>query len=498
MENKEKDKLNNSFDKYLSNYLVNNKIRGVFISSRDQQCYVIGEKNIVTEIKADPNMSVHDLVSRITELSDHPEAEDVVVDVWRGKNCFPMIPVDPNSKKFTYEVARTYLRKCLNVLGYDRNSFKKYGAENYEPEGWPVEVSWINFKGPSHAKIGEVRLICKALFKKHMEGIDFDTFYKGYQPPPPSEEDNDLNDDPDNEANQTAHVAGSSGVVLPLTSTPIIPSTSGTPAIHFVRNAQEAQESESANTNENDAFSHDVIEAYERMDSEDEEYREYLANESSFNFSSSILNDDEAESENRAASPVVTRSEASPSVSVRSSPGVSRSSVSGPGCVVTSGPSVTSSAGPGKSGPRPSASPAVTRSEASVSVRSSPGVSRRSLSPGHEAAATAPLSRVSSKPPGPSTPKYEGTPGIRFGKKTTQNDRKQSGYVSESDCETTIDEDVEKELRENEKIDTEDEIDLVSISDNEEETQPASKRAREEMLSAGDKRRDTIMQWSWD
>ena len=67
-------------------------------------------------------------------------------------------------------------------------------------------------------------------------------------------------DDPDNEANQTAPVAGSSGLALPLTSTPIIPSTSGTPTVQFVRNAQEAQESESAKTNENDAFSHDVIE----------------------------------------------------------------------------------------------------------------------------------------------------------------------------------------------------------------------------------------------
>ena len=167
MDNKEKEKLNSAFDKYLNNYLVNNKIRGVFISSRDQQCFVIGDQNIVTEVKADPNMSVQDLVSRITELSDNHEAEDVVVDIYRGKNCFPIIPVNPNSKNFNYEVARTYLRKCLNILGYDRNSFKKYGA-GAEPEGWPVEISWINFKGPSHSKIGEVKLICKALFKKHI------------------------------------------------------------------------------------------------------------------------------------------------------------------------------------------------------------------------------------------------------------------------------------------------------------------------------------------
>ena len=195
MENK--DKVDSSFDKYLNNYLTNNKIHGVFISTRDQQCYVIGEKKIVNQIKADSNISVQDLMARIRELNEDHDDDNIVVDTWRGQNCFPLIPVNPNSKEFSYVVARTYLRKCLNILGYDRHSFKKYGEENHEPEGWPLEVSWTNFKGPSHTKINDVKLICKSLFKKHMETVNFDTYYKGFQPPPSEQED--FNDDDDEE-----------------------------------------------------------------------------------------------------------------------------------------------------------------------------------------------------------------------------------------------------------------------------------------------------------
>ena len=62
------------------------------------------------------------------------------------------------------------------------------------------------------------------------------------------------------------------------------------------------------------------------------------------------------------------------------------------------------------------------------------------------------------------------------------------GYVSAFDCETTTDEEIENDLRENEKIDTEDELDLV-ISDTDEGD-------RAEMLSAGGKTMENIMQWS--
>ena len=62
------------------------------------------------------------------------------------------------------------------------------------------------------------------------------------------------------------------------------------------------------------------------------------------------------------------------------------------------------------------------------------------------------------------------------------------GYVSAFDCETTTDEEIENDLRENEKIDTEDELDLV-ISDTDEGD-------RVEKLSAGGKRMENIMQWS--
>ena len=74
-------------------------------------------------------------------------------------------------------------------MGFEKGSFKKYGQENHEPGGWPSEMSWLSFKGPNHAKISEVKCICVALFRNHMEGTDFDKHFKGYQPQPVVESD---------------------------------------------------------------------------------------------------------------------------------------------------------------------------------------------------------------------------------------------------------------------------------------------------------------------
>ena len=159
------------FDKQLNKFIIDNSIHGVFISMRDNQPYVLGEQNVVTLIKSDPNISIQDLVERIKELTDRADDEEKLqVYSWRGKGPFPLIPVDPNGRSFSSDVARSYLRKCLNILGFEKGSFKKYGQENHEPDGWPSEMSWISFKGPNHAKISEVKCICRALFRNHMEG----------------------------------------------------------------------------------------------------------------------------------------------------------------------------------------------------------------------------------------------------------------------------------------------------------------------------------------
>ena len=106
--------------------------------------------------------------------------DNISVDTWKGQNVFPLLPVNPNnSKQFTYFVARTYLRKCFNILGFFKGSFKKYGEPKHKPAGWPEELSWTSFKGPAATKISEVKTICRALFKVHMNDINFDTYYQG-------------------------------------------------------------------------------------------------------------------------------------------------------------------------------------------------------------------------------------------------------------------------------------------------------------------------------
>ena len=91
----------------------------------------------------------------------------------------------------------------------------------------------------------------------------------------------------------------------------------------------------------------------------------------------------------------------------------------------------------------------------------------------------------------PTIPTYEGTPGITFRKTRKQDDRKQLGYESDIFSESSTDEEAEKELLENNKIDTEDEMDIVD----DQELHLSRNRVRE-ILSAGEQRVADIMQWN--
>ena len=88
----------------------------------------------------------------------------------------------------------------------------------------------------------------------------------------------------------------------------------------------------------------------------------------------------------------------------------------------------------------------------------------------------------------PTIPSYHGTPCIQF----LRQGQSRRVDKEDSDVETTTDEETEVELEKNFKIDTEDEFDLADFSDEEDKTLQASAR----LLSAGEKARDKIMQWT--
>ena len=118
-------------------------------------------------------------VRKLKKAKKVKDRKNNLIDTQRGQNFFPLIPVDPNSKQFTSCIARSYLKSCLNILGFSRSSFMRYGEVKHEPVGWPKEVPWVTFNGPSATKISEVKTICRALFKIHMKDNDFDTYYQG-------------------------------------------------------------------------------------------------------------------------------------------------------------------------------------------------------------------------------------------------------------------------------------------------------------------------------
>ena len=146
--------------------------------------------NLTKRVKCDQESNDEDIKSANpeSEIDERKEVKvrklkrgdnNTLVDAPRGQNFFPLIPVDPNSKQFTYFTARSYLKRCLNILGFSKGSFKRYGEVKHEPQGWPKTVPWANFKAPSATKICDVKTICRALFKIHMKDIDFDTYYQG-------------------------------------------------------------------------------------------------------------------------------------------------------------------------------------------------------------------------------------------------------------------------------------------------------------------------------
>ena len=76
--------------------------------------------------------------AKVRKLKRH--GKNNLDDAPRGQNFFPLIPVDPNSKQFTCPIARSYLRSCLNILGFSRSSFKRYGEVKHEPEWEPILI----------------------------------------------------------------------------------------------------------------------------------------------------------------------------------------------------------------------------------------------------------------------------------------------------------------------------------------------------------------------
>ena len=437
----------NKFDKDFSNYVLENNIHAVCFVSRGDQEIVIGEKKLVNVVKGNPKITSEELKRKMKEFTENQgDDEKLEVEVYRGPLLFPKLPVKLGSKSWDSETSRKYLLAVFNILGFGKNSFLNYKSAEHMPEGFPSDViSWSKFgeRGPRGSRIDECTLIVKSLFKHHMgmSEAELMTYYKGC---PES------------------------------------------PSIEYKE--PEVEENE------------DIM---ERVDSEELAYREYLANESSnLNFSQSS---DSAE----ASEPIEVDQvfpDDHPGDDIREDPGDDN-----PG----------DCPGDANTGDYPGDDDHLEGLCEYEVIRMKNIMERQAMFQSLDME-DAKLELTPSRPKHvpssrgdcpeddntgddhlgdnsddysdlrqittPTIPSYQGTPCIQF----LRQGQKRRVDKEDSDVETTTDEETEVELEKNFKIDTEDEFDLADFSDEEDKTLQASAR----LLSAGEKARDKIMQWT--
>ena len=70
-------------------------------------------------------------------------------------------------RRWNLHRARDQLNIYLNILGFGKGGSRKYKVPADEPEGWPDEVSFINFEQPSYAKLNTVNTVIESNANDH-------------------------------------------------------------------------------------------------------------------------------------------------------------------------------------------------------------------------------------------------------------------------------------------------------------------------------------------
>ena len=77
----------------------------------------------------------------------------------RNPYIFPPFPKKFNGKGWTTKVGQRVLQTYMKILGFGKYGEKTYGRQSDKPSFWPDEISWIDFKYPSYARIRDINLI---------------------------------------------------------------------------------------------------------------------------------------------------------------------------------------------------------------------------------------------------------------------------------------------------------------------------------------------------
>ena len=179
------------FDKVLKEHVEKKKRRTLCISIRGDQAVLSGDEKTVSFAKENmESLTLEELMEVMKTMED----EDLKYKTTQQIR-FPPMFAKFKGRRWTLERARDQLQIYLNILGFGKGGSRKYRVEADEPEGWPDEISFVDFLHPSYAKLSAVNDIVESILGFH--GYDANIH--------PSLEDDDLEDETQEEPEDETH-----------------------------------------------------------------------------------------------------------------------------------------------------------------------------------------------------------------------------------------------------------------------------------------------------
>ena len=107
----------------------------------------MGDTKWISRLETDPELW-EKLSKTLVEATKEREDNDLPLATGELDKSFPRLFAIPGSKNWKENKIRSQLSTYLGFFGYGHKEKKRYG-EGQPPKGWPVQVDWSSFKGPS-------------------------------------------------------------------------------------------------------------------------------------------------------------------------------------------------------------------------------------------------------------------------------------------------------------------------------------------------------------
>ena len=129
----------------------------------------VGDTKWISRLEADPELW-EKLSKTLVEATKEREDDDLPLATGELQKSIPRLFAIPGSKNWKGNKIRSQLSTYLGFFGYGHKMKKRYG-EGQPPKGWPVQVDWSSFKGPSK---GCSLPLCTEIICQMLEAQDID------------------------------------------------------------------------------------------------------------------------------------------------------------------------------------------------------------------------------------------------------------------------------------------------------------------------------------